>query len=342
MALEARENGSYHKAKEYLEEVLKLDEHYAPALLGLIVVSHDLGLFQEASDVSEYMLVHNIGDYGEVLSLYVVSLIQLEEYSRVCEILANLIDKKKLSPTKVEEFEDILRTCSLLMDAREEEKEDQAEPILRSTVEERLVTDKNYVQKLINELDEGEFDQQLQAIEQLKYVKDETVIKSLRNYCILLHVDPVLKTFALRALKFLDVKEKVLVYKFDRLIEVSLDEIPADEDGLQEDQRKVIELLAQQTYHEDPIFVSFAMQLWIEYLFASFPIIPPLHHTASWSAALHIAVAEMLEQEQSQAQISRKYGTTIKTMNKQLKCLKQFLSPKINAWKSQHLPKDRD
>lgn len=339
MAMEARENGEFQKAREYLEHVLQFEKQHAPAMLGLIVTYYDLKMFREASDLAEYMLLHGLGEYSEVLQLYVVSLIQLEEYARVCEILAAVLSEDQLTPAKHKELEEIYSTCTLLLEAMEQEQE---EPIIRAKVEERMQSDENFIKKLIEDLDEGDFDRQLQVIEQLKYAKDPLVTGALRNYCIIPHVDPVLKTFALRALKFLDVKDQLLVYKFDQLLEVSLDDIPADEDGLCPEQRKVIELVSKHTYHEDPIFVSFVMQMWVEYLFSAFPLIPSLKHPASWSAALHFVVAQLLAQKPSLNDVAKKYGTTVTTLNKRLNEFNRVLPLKKRLMDNQQLPDKTD
>jgi tetratricopeptide (TPR) repeat protein len=339
MALEARDREDFLKAKEHLEQVLKIDSKHEPALLTLMVTYCDLGMYRSSTDLAEFMLAEELGDFSEVLQFYIISLIQLEEYRRACEILSTALSEHLLPPHKRKDFEEVFRTCSLLL---ENNGDDPEGSMLQAKVEEKLESDTNFMKKLITELDDGDFDRQLQAIEQLKYVNDLQVIRALRNYVIVPHADPVLKTMALRALKQLGEKGKILVYKFDQLFETSLEEVPGDQEGLKDEQRKVIELLARQSYHDDPVFVSFAMQIWIEYLFAAFPFIPPLQDTESWAAALHVAVANVLEQNISNTDIALKYGTTVQTMNKRLQSLQQVLNVLGRGTQSQYLPQEKD
>ena len=79
---------------------------------------------------------------------------------------------------------------------------------------ENRINPTKYPELLINHLDKGNFEDQLNAIEQLKHIHTNLTVESLKNYLMLDGPDPILKTFALRALKEMGVRGEISIHKF--------------------------------------------------------------------------------------------------------------------------------
>ncbi|MBP1930376.1 tetratricopeptide repeat protein [Ammoniphilus resinae] len=329
LAYEARDRGRYQEAQNHFQKVLQLDPDHYPAMIGLNMAYYEQGMYREAVELAEQLLVSGIGEISEVLHFFIASSLQLEEYEKICEVLTSVLKNIPLPPEKVMEFEEILETCLVMRENHPEIGEEN--DLLRNTVEEKLEEDPTYVERLLDQLNDPEFDQQLQAIEQLQYVEKEVVVQGFKVFLKNPDYDPILKTFALKALKRFNLTEKVEVVKFDQKFLLDVSDIQALEDE-SADQNNVLNCLYETSYHEDPVLVSFAEQLWKDYLYASFPIQPIIKKPNSWAAALHLAAGELLSQSFSKRQIAELYKITPMTLNKKYSQLNEILH--------QHLPKN--
>lgn len=323
LALDAREKKDFESAKDHLEQALKIKPDDVSAMFGLVVTYHDLRMFSEAEQLAEQMLTNGLGDYTDVLRLYVISLIQMEKYSLVCEILTFFLQDKERSSSIYSEFKDILQTCELLMESRQEVAD---EPLMVRIVEDKMNADPQYVDKLIMDLLQGDFDRQLQSIEQMKYIQQQKSIDALVEFLIQPEADAVLKTFAISSLKALGVKGTVEIHKFGKRRELKMSDVPDLSLGLLEPERSVADLIANKTYHEDPIFSSFALQLWVEFFYASYPFLPRIKRVEGWAAALHYATNRLLGRKTTKTGISELYHVSLSTLNQCYKTLNDTLN----------------
>jgi len=329
LAYEARDRGRYQEAQNHFEKVLQHDPDHYPAMIGLNMAYYEQGMYREAAELAEQLLVSGVGDISEILHFFIASSLQLEEYEKVCEVLTSVLKNFPLPPEKVMEFEDILETCLVMGENRPEIVEEN--DFLRNTVEEKLEEDPKYLERLLDQLNDTEFDQQLQSIEQLQYINQEVVIQAFKKFLIHPDYDPILKTFVLKALRRFNLTEKVEVVKFNKrfLLDVSEIQVLDDEST---GQSEVLDCLYETSYHQDPVLVSFAEQLWKDYLYASFPMLPNIKKPNSWAAALHLAAGELLSQSFSKRQIAELYKITPMTLNKKYSQLNEIIH--------QHLPKN--
>lgn len=324
LALDAREKEDFETARTHLEQALKIKPEDVSAMFGLVVTYHDLKMYHEAEQLAEQMLAHGLGDYTDVLRLYVISLIQMEKYGLVCEILNFFLQDKERSSSIYSEFQDILQTCELLMESRQDQGAE--EPLMFRIVEEKLNADPQYVDKLIVDLLQGDFDRQLQSIEHMKYIQQPKAVEALKEFLIQPEADAVLKTFAISALKAAGVKGHVKVYKFGKQKDLLMSHVPDLSLGLQEPERSVADLIAKKTYHEDPIFSSFALQLWVEFFYASYPFLPKIKRVEGWAAALHYATNRMLGRETTKTGIAELYDVSSSTLAQCYKTLNDTLN----------------
>lgn len=324
LALEAREKEDFETARNHLEQALKFKPDDVSAMFGLVVTYHDLRMFHEAEHLAEQMLTHGLGEYTDVLRLYVISLIQMEKYELVCEILTHFLQDKKQSFSVYSEFQDILQTCELLMESRQEQVTE--DPLMVRMVEEKLDADPHYVDRLIVDLLEGDFDRQLQAIEQMKYIQHQKTINALIGFLVQPEADAVLQTFAISALKGLGVNETVKIHKRGKQMDLALSHVPDLVLGLGEPERSVADLIAKKTYHEDPIFSSFALQLWLEFFYASYPFLPTIKRIEGWAAALHYATNRMLGRKTTKIGIAELYDIPSSTLAQCYKILNDTLN----------------
>lgn len=313
----ARENNNQLEALNYLKLVVEHDPDNVSGLYGLAVTYYDLEDYERAKEVARFMFEKEIGDYAEVLRLYVASLIQLEDYDIVSTLLNTVFAEKRIPSPLLEEFEEIRKTCEFLI--LNEQMEVNEESLRRSSVLKKMEENPRYSKKLCEQLEKGNFEEQLSAIEQLKYIDQPDVIHTLKEYLIKPHPEPILKSFAMRALKEMGIGGTVRIHKFDRLLETRLDEVPLNNDDLPEQEKKVIDIIVDHIHESDPSFLSFALQVWMEYLFSVLPLHPDIRKPETWAAALHYTTSKMLNKSVSQQDVAEIYGVSAATVSSKCK-----------------------
>jgi tetratricopeptide (TPR) repeat protein len=313
LAFEARGRNDYQQAKDHLEQALAIDPDHPVALHHILVTYQDLHMFRDAQYAAEKILLkHGIRDI-EIVRLLVISLLQLEEYEQIEELLSLVLKDGNLPLDVAKEFHEILDVCNLFIYSAKQQNENGL-TLMERKVKERREEDPNYMDHLLQALLHGNYDQQLHAIEQLKYIDDAQVVSSFKKYLTMQEIHPVLKTLCLRVLKEMGADGTVLVYKFGKGIELDVDNVPMDDKGFHPLQQRLIELIADRTCHDDPAFETFASHIWVEYLATVYPFIPDLRPIEAWAAAIHYETSLFLSLSLTQKQIASQYGVTTAVM----------------------------
>ncbi|RKD23857.1 hypothetical protein BEP19_05350 [Ammoniphilus oxalaticus] len=316
LALKAKNSQDYERAREHLEQALALEPERAEIALELLMIYHDLELHRDTVALAERMLQQEQGELTDVLRMYVISLIHLEKYERVCEVLSRLFAEQALSPTAYQDFFEIYLSCETLLEQTTDDNQPERS-LVGQQVHDRLEADADYVVKLMRGLASGDFDRQLQAIEQLKYVERPESIEALKHLLTNRAADPILKTFALNALKALGESGDVHVYKWGGFRKTKVADTPDFEQGLGESAQSVIDIVTNTTYDNDPMFSSFALQLWIEFLLAAYPLYTKFDRVGTWAGALHLATDHALNNQSSISEVAEQYEAPV---DKLLEC----------------------
>jgi hypothetical protein len=179
--------------------------------------------------------------------------------------------------------------------------------------------DPSYLNPLVKGLVTGNFREQFQAIEQIKLSSHPKAATALQRYILDQNPDPVLKTIALQALKEMGVSGKVRIVKFGKAYDVLIDNVPSSEDEFPPDVWKVMELVSAQTLNDNPSFPSFAAPLWMEFLFASYPVIPNLSPLEGWAAAIHYLTSKYFTENKPRKEIANQYGVSVSILSSRYK-----------------------
>jgi len=306
LAIEARQAGDFQLAKEHMEQALFIRPDDVQAMVYLLMTYHDLGLHQASHSLAGEMLKKGYGEFIDIFRYYIIALIQLERYEEVYDTLSLVLEEQNFAPPVYQEFQEIRKSCEILLESTSEGWEEER-LIMSQVVQNNLDGNPEYLTKLIRELSIADFERQLQVIEQLKYIDSPQCIQALKDFLLNREADPVLKTFVLGALKELDVPGEVEVYKWGRNTVIPIQLVPNLEEGLSEPERSVVNLVEQKTYHRDPMFVSFALQMWIEFYYAAYPFQPSIINIGDWAAALHIATEQTLGQKTPVEEVAELY-----------------------------------
>ncbi|MBO8170535.1 MAG: DUF3196 family protein [Bacillaceae bacterium] len=322
-AVRARENGNYDEAVRLFLEVLEFEPENASARYGLGLSYYDSGDFQKSRELAESMMYSEVGNDPQVLRLYIVSLIQIEDYEAAYNVLQSVLEAHQLPPHLYQEFEELKKTCASLFEMETEQEWEGG--WTEASVLKKLEENPRFVEELYEQLTNGDFEQQLAAIERMKFVNEPEVIEMLKEYLVLPGPHPMLKTFALKALKEMGVTGKVSVFKFKQLVETELSDIPIDDDEIPDPQKSVIDLVSTKTQDHDPTVSSFAYQLWMEYLLTVYPFHPDIGQVETWAAALHFATYRTMQRDISREQVADMYRVSVSEITHRFNELNQVL-----------------
>jgi tetratricopeptide (TPR) repeat protein len=315
----ARGSGKFDEALDFLTQILRFDPDHPAALFAVALTLYEAKRFDEAAEIVGRMWTEALGDRTAVVRLYLSSLIQMEDFTNVSRLLSEAQEDADVQITQ--DLLEIKQACDLLHDSADEEDIE----LSRESVLDRIEKDPNYASHLYSQLDSGTFEEQLSAIEQMKYIHTQETVSVLKEYLLLVYPDPLLKTFAVRALKDMGETGQVFIHKFSRIYEANIEDVPLHDKEVPEEEQRVIEMVSRISGNYDASFLPFALQLWMEYLFSIFPLHPPVKSAAAWAAALHYATAKLLYIKASQKEIASIYEVGISALSRNYRRLNDIL-----------------
>lgn len=317
-AFAAKEEKRFEEAQGHLLPILQFSPRHPVALLTLALILYDAKCFEEAVELFSFMWEEKIGKRREWLPYYLSCLIQLEDYDSISEVLHKAAKEKEFQDV-MGQFQEISEACDLLRDCGEEHN------FTKETVLNKLETNPDYTKLLEESLHSGNFEEQLNSIEQLKHIHTNNTVAALKKYLLMEGPEPILKTFALRALREMGEKGDIVIHKFGNQYRTRIEDVPLQDHEVPEKEWKVIEKINEMTDKDNTSFLPFAFQLWMEYLFSIFPLHPRLHNPSGWAAALHYATAKLLHMNQSQKEIASLYGVSMSIVSRNYKNLNDVL-----------------
>ncbi|SES03737.1 tetratricopeptide repeat protein [Salisediminibacterium halotolerans] len=287
----------YYDALTYFNQSTELDPEHAQARYGLVITNIELNRLDEAKKYCESMLKEGIGDYYEVLQVYVSLLVQLGAYDEVVDLLEVVIQEDKLPSEMAETFYQLLDFSRQMTD-------EYGAPSDDTLMEEQALMPPPA--ELINDLEKGNPDQQWGAIQQLSHHKLADVEDAYRDFLKSKDQHPVLKSYILQLLKEMDSTGTFVVHKFGEsfTIELHKEDLFHETFGMQ-----VIDRLEKELADDNPTLFDIVQQVWWHYLFALYPKKPEPADIDIWACALHETGRHLLSDGEEFISLSAHYGT---------------------------------
>lgn len=278
-----------YDALTYFRQSTDLEPKHPQARYGLVITNIELNRLDEAKKYCESMLKEGIGEYFDVLQVYVSLLIQLGDYQEVVELLETVMAEEKLPAKMAESFYHLLE-FSRNMTEGFEEFVDEADMHEGDSSEIVPSTD-----ELIKVLEKGNPDQQWGAIQQLSHYDSNEVQSAYRAFLKAKGNSPVLKSYLLQILKEMNYQGVYEVHKFNESFQVKIQEL---EDVFHEKfGTEVVRRLEKELAQNNPSLFEMVQQVWWHYLFAIYPRSPQPLDTNIWACALHQTGNSLMEEE---------------------------------------------
>ncbi|EIJ79073.1 hypothetical protein PB1_15984 [Bacillus methanolicus PB1] len=307
--LEKLQLKEYHEAIHLFSEAKNLDPENTEIHIGLVLAYFESGNLGEAKLLAKEMLKKGIGDYSQIVELYISILVQLNEYEEIIAVIEALLEEKAIPPEKFEHFSRILHLSKKMIESKKEKR--VAEENLHSIYEDK--------KKLFSSHDPKE---QILKVAKISKQNIRPFIEEIKSYFISEEGHPFLKTMLLNILKEQEYKKEVRVNKFGKTEYL----IPAKLTDIRE-QNKMFEItymLKDTLENEDPVLFENIKTLIERHFFLMYPFDFSPTDPSVWAAAYHYIGTEYFGSARSVGEFAEKYNASAEEINKALKIIREI------------------
>jgi tetratricopeptide (TPR) repeat protein len=278
--LESLQKKSFTEAVRFFEEARDLDPENADTLIGLVLAYFESGSIKEARDLAKEMLHKGIGDYFQMVDLYVMILIQLHEYEEIISTIEALIEEKELPSEKSEHFLTILQFSKKRVENKPQDTKTEIPEMLQQECK----------PEEFNLFAMQDPKEQMLLVAKLANQNIRPYIHDIKAYLISEAGHPFLKTMLLNVLKEQEYDKQVEVLKLNKSMIV----IPADLPDIQSQvkQIQIISILRDILESDDPVLFENIKSLVERQFFLTFPYELEPGNSMAWAAAYHFIALE--------------------------------------------------
>ena len=121
MGMESMETNNFEKAADFFLEAKAIDSADPQVGMALVVALYESAQYKEAKRYASELLSEGIGDYYDVMDLYLLILIQLNQHEQVINTLEVLFEERHVPLKKSEHFHAILQLSKKMVGDKEAE-----------------------------------------------------------------------------------------------------------------------------------------------------------------------------------------------------------------------------
>ena len=286
----------YRDAIQYLEQALEHDPENSDVYVGLVLANYEAGNTHQAKEMVAEMLRSGLGDYIQVIDMYLMILVQLNEYKEVVATIEALLEEREIPADKHEHFISMLEFGKRMLNGDTEME--SIESFEEETEEEEL-----------NLFDYKTPNDQVMVAAELAKVNIRPYVTKVKEYVESEAGHPFLKTMLLNILKEQEYGEETHVRKFDWEESFTPAEIPELKDYIENS--GVIQLLSSEIESDDPVLFENVQSLVERYLFLVYPFELPIGRASAWAAACHFTANEYYGFEDPLESFAEIYGSEV-------------------------------
>ncbi len=294
--------GKKEQALRHFQQALSHEKNHPEASYGLLLVYADMGKFHQGRMLAEKMLEEGIGEYIEVLRVYVSILAQLEEYETVVEILEESLEEGIIPEQMKEELEALLTLSKQIQ---------QEETILSSSVPNEE-NPSSLMQEWKYRLKFGTEEQKLALIKELQKHGPSPFLAVIEEVLRDQTSPPLLQSLLLLLLKDWEVEAHVWVEKLERKGEFSPVSLPALEETTAYIQ--TAQLLRDVLEQTNPTLLTEAKRLLKQIVLYYYPFSPTVQ-IKSFACFIHKEMATLLGMEKDVSSLLNVYETDARSVS---------------------------
>lgn len=301
--LEKLEKKKFHEAINLLEEAREHDPDNHEILIGLVLAYFEASSFKKAKELAKEMLHKGIGDYLQMVDLYLTVLIQLHEYQEIVATIEVLLDESEIPPEKHDHFLTILQFSRRMAENRQPDTDIDTNP---DSID--IVPSETNVQEL-NLFSIENLNEQMLLVSSLAEKNIRPYLAEIADYLAADTGHPFLKTILLTLLKEQEIDRELTVVKFAKEKKV----IPTQLPEVREEPRltEVKVLLEAQLESENPGLFENSIRMAERIFFISYPFELEPKSTAAWAAAFHHMAHYYLGMDSNVNQLAGQYEVPV-------------------------------
>lgn len=310
--LDSLHSRKYVEAVGFLEEARELAPENEEILIGLVLAYFESAAFRKAKELAKEMLLKGIGEYLQMVDLYLTILIQLHEYQEVVSTIEALTDEKEIPPEKYDHFMTILQFSRRMAESHLPIEEDKNGN--RSSEE--------FSGQELNLFALTDPKEQMLLVSKLTDKNIRPFIREIKDYLCAETGHPFFKTLLLNLLKEQEYEKQVTVQKFnlERVF------VPAELPNISTQSRmmEVLDDLKDRLENSDPVLFANLKSLVERHFLIVYPFILEPLDAHAWAAAFHATVLEYYGMGQNLSQFSSDYGVPREELEKASALIKEI------------------
>ncbi|MGG3469226.1 tetratricopeptide repeat protein [Neobacillus pocheonensis] len=314
--LESLHNKKFQEAITLLEEAKELDPENDEILIGLVLAYFEAASFKKAKKLANEMLLKGIGDYFQMVDLYLTVLIQLHEYQEIVSTIEALLEEKEIPPEKHDHFLTILQFSRRMAENR--------------NLDINEIEPKEETPQRLNLLSINNLNEQMLLVSNLAEKNIRPYVPEIEEYLNAETGHPFLKTILLTLLKEQEIEREITITKFTQQKTVIPTQLP--EVRLQPRMSEIKTLLENRLESTDPVLFENIIGLVERIFFMSYPFEIQPENTATWAAAFHILAQEYMGMEPEIKETAKEYRVTqqeIEQARTQIELIEKISYPNI-------------
>jgi tetratricopeptide (TPR) repeat protein len=300
--LENLEKKKFNEAIKLLEEAREYDPDNDEILIGLVLAYFEASSFNKAKELAKEMLHKGIGDYLQMVDLYLTVLIQLHEYQEIVATIEVLLEEKDIPPEKHDHFLTILQFSRRMAENRQPDTDTDTESDNNFTREETNIQELDLLS--INNLNE-----QMLLVSSLAEKNIRPFLPEIADYLDAEAGHPFLKTILLTLLKEQEIDRELSVLKFAMEKKV----IPTQLPQVWEEPRmnEVKAFLEDRLESNNPGLFENTIRMAEQIFFISYPFELEPKSTGAWAAAFHHLAHYYLGMESKVDHLASEYEVSV-------------------------------
>ncbi|MDW7613554.1 tetratricopeptide repeat protein [Peribacillus simplex] len=275
-------NRNFKAAAQLFSQAREYEPENDEVCMGLVVSLVELEYYEESKELCIEMLNKGIGDYFQLINIYLMVLLQLGEHQEMVTTIELLFEESQIPFDKEEHFEKMLQFSKRALEDKKEEKERQNQQLAEELQE--------------NDLFEGKMDNEMfMVISKLTNINIRPFIPEIAQFLQNDEGHPFFKTMLLNILIDQEYNEEVTLRKFNQTKSV----IPREMKSVKETDfyKKVTGMTEEEISQENPSLFEMVHSLIDRHSFILYPFEPGPDRFAAWAAAYHALAEEYMTGE---------------------------------------------
>lgn len=279
---------NFEEAVMLLKSARDLDPQDPQIVAAYLAALYENGDYDKSKQVAEELLYSGSGNYYDILDIYLMILIQLNEFDQVVNMLEPLFEENEVPPEKAEHFFTLLQ-------------------LSKKTTSNRMMIDESKVDYVFDKK-QGLHEQLLQ----LGALTDKNIRPYLNSLIDMLSDDqlhPILKTVILNVMRENQIEQKVLVQKLNRQGTFT----PANLLLVQDMPlfKEMMNILEQDLSDHNPTLFNQISEVTTRHAFILYPFEASPETPNVWAAAYRGMGYEMYGEDWEKEAVAESYGITM-------------------------------